>query len=110
MQYSMDTQKADGLWNHVPIMIQTPRPTPSAPKEMLLGGFGGFLSSTSATRRAMTRGRDENNDNDKMPSPRGFEIKFVATPLQSSSHETWRGGRFPPAPSPSYCLQITKKL
>jgi hypothetical protein len=35
MQDSVDTQKADGLWNHVLIMIQTPRPTPSAPKEML---------------------------------------------------------------------------
>jgi hypothetical protein len=58
----------------------------------------------SATRRAMTRGRGGNNDNDKMPSPRGFKAKFVATPLQSSSHETWRGGRFGPVSSPSYCL------
>jgi hypothetical protein len=71
------------------------------------GHDGVFLSSTSATRRAMTRGYNGNNDNDEMPSPRGFEIKFVATPLQSSSHETWRGGRFLPIPSPSYCLQIT---
>jgi hypothetical protein len=62
----------------------------------------------------MTRGHGGNNDNDKRPSPRGFETKFVATldatPLQSSSYETWHGGRFPPVPSPSYCLQITKKL
>jgi hypothetical protein len=32
-----------GLWNHVLIMIQKPLcPTPSAPKEMLQGGFGDF--------------------------------------------------------------------
>ena len=63
---------------------------------------GDFLSSTSATRRAMTRGRGGNGNNDKRPSPRGFETKFVATPLQSSSHENWRGERFPSDPSPSY--------
>ena len=58
-----------------------------------MGGHGGvFLSSTSATRWAMTRGRDGNNNNDKMPSPRGFETKFVATLLQSSSHEGAEGG------------------
>ena len=72
------------------------------------GHDGVFLSSTSATRRAMTRGRGGNDDNDESLSPRGFETKFVATSLQSSSHETWHGGRFPPVPSPSYCLQISK--
>ena len=35
--------QAVGLWNHVLIMIQNPAcPTPSAPKEMLQGGFGDF--------------------------------------------------------------------
>ena len=65
------------------------------------GHDGVFLSSTSATRRAMARGRGGNDNNDKRPSPRGFKTKFVATPLQSSSHETWRRGRFLPVPSPS---------
>ena len=70
------------------------------------GHDGVFLSFTSATRWVMTRRHGGNNNNDKRPSPRGFETKFVATPLQSSSHETWRGGRFLSVPSPSYCLQI----
>jgi hypothetical protein len=36
------------------------------------GHDGVFLSSTSAIRRVMTRGCDRNDNNDKMPSPRGF--------------------------------------
>ena len=42
------------------------------------GGVAGhdsvFLSSTSATRRAMTRGRHGNDNNDKRPSPRGLRL------------------------------------
>ena len=68
-------------------------------EESCPGGVEGhdvdFLSSTSATRWAMTRGHGGNDDNDKRPSPRGFKTKFVATLLQSSSHETWRGREIP---------------
>ena len=45
------------------------------------GHDGVFLSSTSATRQAMTRGRGRNDDNDERLSPRGFKTKFVVTPL-----------------------------
>ena len=64
-------------------------------EESCAGGVEGHddvvLSSTSATKRAMTRGCSGNNDNGKRPSPRGFKTKFVTTPLQFSSHETWCG-------------------
>ena len=110
MQDSVDTQKANGLWNHV-YNDSKPLAQPRRhQKKCFQGGFGDFLSSTSATRRAMTRGHGRNSNNDERPSPRGFETKFVATPLQSSSHENWHGGRFPPVPSPSYCLQIINNM
>ncbi len=48
------------------------------------GHDGVFLSSTSATWREMRRGRGRNNDNDEMPSPRGFETNWL--PLRSSLH------------------------
>ena len=48
------------------------------------GHDGVFLSSTSATRQAMTRGRSRNNDNDKRPSPRGFKTNSL--PFRSSLH------------------------
>ena len=43
-----------------------------------------FFSSMSATRRAMTRGRGGNDNNDEMPSPRGFETNLLL--LRSSLH------------------------
>jgi hypothetical protein len=43
-----------------------------------------FFSSTSATRQAMTRGRGKNDNNEEMPSPRGFEKNLL--PLRSSLH------------------------
>ena len=45
-----------GLWNHILIMIRNPLcPTPSAPKEMLQGGFGDFYSTKATTADGFER-------------------------------------------------------
>jgi hypothetical protein len=110
MQDSVDKQRADGLWNHV-YNDSKPLARPRwHQKRCFQGGFGDFLSSTSATRLLMTRGRSGNNDNDKRP-PLQKGARQRLSPLRSSLHlvRLGVGGRFPPIHSPSYCLQITKK-
>jgi len=74
------------------IMIQNPSPDPVGTKrDAFRVGLGIFLAL-----QVLLGGDDKraqrNGNNDERPSPRGFETKFVATPLQSSSHENWHGG------------------